>query len=86
MTQCNPTYLRAKAPGRREFVDRFDGGEITTDAGALLLLAVEDRRGILIRLADQLLDRVAGVDQLARTWTTSPTKSVDQLNPNCGWT
>jgi len=56
MTECNPAELRAKAPGRREFVARFDGGEITTDAGALLLKAVEDRRRILSRLAECFTD------------------------------
>jgi len=56
MTECNPAELRAKAPGRRDFVARFDGGEITTDAGALLLKAVEDRRRILSRLAECFTD------------------------------
>jgi len=56
MTECNPTELRAKAPGRREFVARFDGGEITSDAGALLLGAVEKRRRILCRLAGCFAD------------------------------
>ncbi len=56
MTECIPTELRAKAPGRREFVARFDGGEITTDAGALLLGAVEERRRVLGRLAECFTD------------------------------
>jgi len=56
MTECTATELRAKAPGRREFVARFDGGEITSDAGALLLGAVEERRGILKRLAGCFTD------------------------------
>jgi len=51
MTECIPIELRAKAPGNREFVARFDGGEITSDAGALLLGAVEERCRILKRLA-----------------------------------
>ena len=56
MTECTPTEIRSKAPGRREFVARFDGGEITSDAGALLLGAVEERRGILKRLAGCFTD------------------------------
>jgi len=56
MTECIPTELRAKAPGRREFVARFDGGEITSDGGALLLGAVEERRRILKRLAGCFTD------------------------------
>ena len=56
MTECTQTEIRTKAPGRREFVARFDGGEITSDAGALLLGAVEERRGILKRLAGCFAD------------------------------
>jgi hypothetical protein len=51
MTECTPAEIRSKSAGGREFVARFDGGEITSDAGALLLGAVEERRGILKRLA-----------------------------------
>jgi hypothetical protein len=51
MTECTRGEIRSKAPGRREFVARFDGGDITSDAGALLLGAVEERRRILKRLA-----------------------------------
>ena len=56
MTECNPTEIRAKAPGRRDFVARFDGGDITTDAGVLLLQAVEERRSILKRFAGCFTD------------------------------
>ena len=51
MTECTPRSIQAKAPGRRNFDARFDGGDITSDAGALLLRAVEGRRGILRRFA-----------------------------------
>jgi len=51
MTQCTPNEIRTKGPGNREIVARFDGGDITSDAGVLLLGAVEERRGILSRLA-----------------------------------
>ncbi len=56
MTQCTQTEIRSKAPGRREFVARFDGGNITSDAGVLLLGAVEERRRILKRLAGCFTD------------------------------
>jgi len=56
MTECTRTEIRSKAPGRREFVARFDGGDITSDAGALLLGAVEERRTILKRLAGCFTD------------------------------
>ena len=56
MTQCTPTEIRAKAPGRREFVARFNGGDITSSGGLLLLEAVEKRRGILRRFANCFSD------------------------------
>ena len=56
MTECIHSEIRSKAPGRREFVARFDGGDITSDAGALLLGAVEERRSILKRLAGCFTD------------------------------
>ena len=37
--------------GGRELVWRFDGGDITTDGGALVLKKLEERTGILRRFA-----------------------------------
>lgn len=51
MTEGSPISLHAKAPGRRTFDVRFDGGDITSDAGVLLLGLVEERRRILHRFA-----------------------------------
>jgi hypothetical protein len=51
MTECSPREARAKAPGRREIVARFDGGDISSDGGVLLLGAVEERRRILERVS-----------------------------------
>lgn len=59
MTECTSREIRSKAFGRREFVARFDGGEITSDAGALLLGAVEERRSILKRFATCFSDHRA---------------------------
>src|SRR5207248_4986257 len=39
------------ALGAREIVGHFDGGDITTDAGGLLLREVEERTGILGKFA-----------------------------------
>ncbi len=41
MTQCTPNDLLFQSLGSREVVARFDGGLITSDAGALLLREVE---------------------------------------------
>ena len=52
MTECTSREFRSKAPGRRECVARFNGGDITSDAGVLLLGAVEERREVLRRFAE----------------------------------
>jgi len=59
MTQCTGPELHAKTQGRREMVARFDGGDITSDAGVMLLGAVEEQRGILKRFADCFEDHRA---------------------------
>jgi hypothetical protein len=56
MTECTTNEIRSKTQGGRELVARFDGGEITSDAGVLLLGAVEERRNILGRLASCFTD------------------------------
>jgi hypothetical protein len=43
MTQCNPGELLFQDLGPREVVARFDGGQVTSDAGGLLLREVEHR-------------------------------------------
>lgn len=43
MTECTQTEIRFRPPGRREVVARFDGGDITSDAGGLLLAEVDRR-------------------------------------------
>ncbi len=46
-TECTPVQLRFHSIDRREIVGRFDGGNITSDAGGLLLREVEKRCGII---------------------------------------
>jgi hypothetical protein len=46
-TKCTAGRLRFHGLGRREVVVDFDGGAISSDAGALLLREVEQRSGIL---------------------------------------
>jgi hypothetical protein len=50
-TECNQRRFEFHAFSRRPVVARFDGGAITSDAGALLLRQVEERTGIIARLA-----------------------------------
>ena len=46
-TQCTPSQLEFHAIGQREIVGKFDGGNITSDAGGLLLRETEKRTGIV---------------------------------------
>jgi Transposase DDE domain group 1 len=59
-TECNQSEFTFDALFSREVVGRFDGGQITSDGGGLLLREVERRTNILQRLADCFRDyRVA---------------------------
>ena len=47
--ECTRTKLRFQGLDGRDVVGRFDGGEITSDAGGVLLREVEQRTRILGR-------------------------------------
>jgi hypothetical protein len=51
MTECNQSSFDFEAHFSRQVTARFDGGQITTDAGALLLRKTEQRAGILRQFA-----------------------------------
>lgn len=55
-TECTQGSFGFHPHNSREVVARFDGGEITTDAGALLLRETERKVGILRRLAECFTD------------------------------
>ena len=55
-TQCIPTQLEFHSLGKREVVGKFDGGNITSDAGGLLLRETEKRTEILSRFAECFQD------------------------------
>ena len=50
-TQCNATYLDFPMLGRREIVADFDGGDLTSDGGALLLRTTEQLTGVIRQFA-----------------------------------
>src|SRR5512135_209712 len=50
-TQCNAAYLDFPMLGRREIVTDFDGGDITSDGGALLLRKTEQLTAIIRQFA-----------------------------------
>jgi hypothetical protein len=50
-TQCNSAYLNFPIVGSRQVLADFDGGDITSDGGGLLLRKVEELTGILRQFA-----------------------------------
>src|SRR5512142_1716772 len=50
-TQCNSTYLDFPLLGRRQVLADFDGGDISSDGGALLLRKTEQLTGIIRQFA-----------------------------------
>ena len=54
--ECKPGQLEFQSLGRREVIGRFDGGRITSDGGGLLLREVDQRIGLLNRLAGCFTD------------------------------
>ena len=56
MTECKPKPFEFHALGSREIVANFDGGDITSDAGGLMLREVEQRTGILKKFSGCFVD------------------------------
>ena len=57
MTECNQTSFEFQAQFSRRVVAQFDGGRMTSDAGALLLQQTEQRLRLIERLARCFRDR-----------------------------
>lgn len=55
-TQCNAEQLEFSCVGRRRVVAGFDGGTVSSDAGALLLGKVDAAIGLIDRLAGCFID------------------------------
>lgn len=55
-TQCNASYLDFPILGRREIRADFDGGDISSDGGALLLRETEQLTGIIRQFAGCFTD------------------------------
>ena len=55
-TECTPKQIEFHDLGRRDVIGRFDGGEMSSDGGGLLLREVENRTHILQRLAGCFID------------------------------
>jgi hypothetical protein len=56
MTECNQSSFGFKALGGRDIVARFDGGTISSDGGALLLRATDQRLNLIPRLSECFFD------------------------------
>ena len=63
-TECTTKPLAFHGLGRRDVVGRFNGGEISSDGGGLLLREVEQRTHILRQL------------RLSWTWTPPTTRGA----------
>lgn len=56
MTECNFSKLKFQAHNKRKVVADFDGGNITSDAGVLLLKQTDQKILLLRRFADCFVD------------------------------
>jgi hypothetical protein len=56
MTECTRQPLLFSSLGRQQIVADFNGGQLTSDAGALLLREVDRRAGLTEALADGITD------------------------------
>jgi len=56
-TDCNPKLFEFEAVERKQVVAGFDGGTITSNAGALLLGQVDQGLGLIRRFAECFVDR-----------------------------
>ena len=50
-TECSVEQLSFQGVGKRQIVARFDGGQLSSDGGGLLLREVERRTGLLSQFA-----------------------------------
>lgn len=86
MTQCNTDAIEFKTLGKRSVVANFNGGTITSDAGALLLDKTEQAIGLLARTADCFTDHRDGdliehtVEQLIRQRVFALALGYEDLN------
>ena len=55
-TQCNAEQLEFACVERRRVVSAFDGGTVSSDAGALLLGRTDEAIGLIDRLAGCFID------------------------------
>src|SRR3954451_7491255 len=65
MTQCTPDTFPSVTLGSRRLKAHFAGGDLTTDAGALLLREADRRLGLLDAL-DRCLDDPRDPDLITR--------------------
>jgi hypothetical protein len=72
-TECMPDIFGFEAVEGREVIAAFDGGAITSDAGALLLGATNRAIRMVDRLASCFVDRrsQAQVEHSVRRWSGS---------------
>src|SRR5512142_931621 len=77
-TQCNSTYLDFPRLGRREILADFDGGDITSEGGALLLRTTKQLTGISRQFAAGFTDH-RNADLIEHTAEARVAQRVDAL-------
>ena len=65
-TECMPKLFEFEAVERRSVVAGFDGGNITSNAGALLLGQVDRGLGLVRRFANCFIDEPIAIRTLVR--------------------
>lgn len=86
MTDCISDRFSFQATGRRSIVAAFDGGEMTSEAGAVLLHAVEQKQRIVERFAASFTDhrdpkrREHTIEQLTRQRVFALALGYEDLN------
>ena len=56
MTMCSSEKIELKAQKGKKLQVSFDGGDITSDGGVLLLQKADERIGLLKQIADRIKD------------------------------
>jgi len=81
-TDCNASSIRFTSLGRQKIVAQFDGGPITSDAGAILLREVDRRLGLFDRI-DGIIPDPRDPESITHAQRTLIAQRVIAIA--CGW-
>src|SRR5690554_7184030 len=80
-TQCTSEQLEFSSVGRRRVVAAFDGGQVSSDCGALLLKKTDEAIRLIDRLADCFIDQrsQSSVEHSVRTLVAQIGRHTSEL-------